>query len=171
MDIEEAIAKVRAAAGCVDDALEAVADAKQDLQRAAIVALLEVEGGEDAERELVRRLYWEVRELPVKTLEAVVGPAGRVRELAGPGPALAPCPDCQVERLAASRTELASPPHRCKSCEQRWREQPYERWERPTIGAWGDEGDWPDDLPSEPPEWDDAVEDPEAPDCHHVYGR
>jgi hypothetical protein len=164
MDIEEAIAKVRAAAGCVDDALDAVTYAKQDLQRAAIVALLEVEGDEDAERELVRRLYWEVRELPVKTLEVVVGPAGRVRELAGPGPALAPCPDCQAERRAASRTELSSPPHRCKPCEQRLREQPYERWERTAISPWGDDGDWPDDLPPEPP--DDEVDGP----AYHNYG-
>jgi hypothetical protein len=121
MDIEHAVREIQAAAGRVDEALAGVEAARQTLQCEALRALVEVNADEDRLCDLIRRLYWDVPGLPVKTLEAAVGPPARVRELAGPGPMVGACEDCGVELHASSRTQLATGLTCCKPCEKQRR--------------------------------------------------
>lgn len=154
MGIEQTIAGVRAAATRVDEALEGVAAAKQALWHEALKALVRRDG-DGWERDLVRRLYWDVPQLPVKTLEAAVGTAARVRELAGPGPVLGTCDDCDTELRATSRTQLASGSTCCTSCEQKRRK----------ASRSPQAGDWDTDIPGPeiPPEWYEEPGDGAAP--------
>lgn len=158
MDIDEAITQVRNAAAGVDEALAAVTAAKHALNRAALAAFLAADGDEEHERALVRRLYWDVPEVAVKTLEAVVGSAARVRELAGPGPRLGSCEDCGTVLHATSRTQLAAGASRCEPCDKRRLESPPPPpamdWPRAHAN-----GCCPDPLPDPPPEWDDEFPD------------
>ena len=143
MDVQLAVSAVRAATARVEEALEGVAVAKQALQHAALKALVEVDGDATRERELIRLLYWDVPLLPVKTIEAAVGTAARVRELAGPGPVLATCEGCGAELRATSRTQLAAGLAQCRPCERRRQEA--------AIAQLGDP--WPgppeDDIPAQ----------------------
>lgn len=153
MDIDEAITQVRNAAAGVDEALAAVTAAKHALNRAALAALVAVDGDEEQERALVRRLYWDVPELAVKSLEAVVGTAARVRELAGPGPRLGSCEDCGTELHATSRTQLAAGVTCCEPCQQQRRQPPPP----PAM-------EWPSAhrngcCPDPPPAWYDELDD------------
>jgi hypothetical protein len=117
-------------------------------------------------QEVVRQLYWDVPELPVKTLEAAVGSPKRVRELAGPGPLLGDCSDCGVEVRATSRTQLADGTSTCKPCTRE--RQEAERARR--QAAWARAGepgplDWQDELGwCEEPGWYDDDFDDEGPD-------
>jgi hypothetical protein len=150
MNVEQATHRVRAAAARVDEALEAVAAAKQALHREALKALVAVDGDE-VQRDLVHRLYWDVPELPVKTLAAVIGSAARVRQLATPGPLLGACDVCGAEVRATSRSHLDRRFARCKPCE------PKPRYD------WGASAgdDWYPDAADreEPPEWWEVLDD------------
>lgn len=73
MDMDRAVSEMRHAEEDVKRAFAAVEDAKQTLQRAAVRLLLDRSDDEDAIRELIRRLYWEVPQVPVKALEVAVG--------------------------------------------------------------------------------------------------
>jgi hypothetical protein len=86
MDTEPLIREVRDAADRVAASREAVEEARRALHRAALRALIAVEGDADRERALVRTLYWDVPELPVRTIEVVVGGPAAVRARAGTGP-------------------------------------------------------------------------------------
>jgi hypothetical protein len=150
MQTEEPIDVIRAAARRVETSVAAVAEAKEALQRQALRALVNLDGDEQ-ERELVRTLYWQVLELPVKTLEVAVGSRARMRELAGPGPVLGTCDECGVEVQASSRTQLAAGSPRCKPCEAKPR-QPL--WSPSQLDG---EADVP--LPDEPPAQDADLDD------------
>lgn len=149
MDIEALIRDVRDAAGEVDACIQAVEDARRSLHRSALKALMAVSGDRERERALVAALYWEVRAVPVKTLEAVVGSAAQVRALAGPGPLLGDCDVCATPVHATSRSNLATGVARCKPCEAR------RRLSRTPVMP----GSWDDEVPSPdpPPEWEDDV--------------
>lgn len=153
MDIDEAVDTVRSAAARVERALADVEAAKQTLQREALKALVGFDGDDGGEQVLISRLYWDVPELPVKTLEAAVGTLARVRQLAGPGPVVGRCDDCDLELRATSRTQLTSGATTCKPCEKKRREAAdAERW-RP----------WRDDVPDGPvpPDWYDGLDTPD----------
>lgn len=148
MDTEDALARIHAAAARVDQSLDAVTAAQQALQREALRALLAADGDEDRQRALVRALYWEVPALPVKTLEAAVGTAAQVREVAAPGPLVGPCQDCGQQQPATSRTQRAKRPWRCGACEEERRRVERERmralWSHeeqdppPALPGWGE---------------------------------
>lgn len=171
MDIDDAIRTVRAAATALEEAHEQVAAAQQTLQRDALRAVIDADGDEEV-RELVRRLYWEMPDLPVKTLEAVIGPARRVRELAAPGPALGPCADCGTELHATSRTNLAQGQDTCHPCtrerkrvelerdrqraQEQWRAQQEREQQRLAASLDAEQDEWAHGLPTE--EWFDDLE-------------
>lgn len=153
MDIDQAVEKVRSAAARVEHALADVEAAKQTLQREALKALVSLEGDKGREQALISRLYWDVRELPVKTLEAAAGTPARVRQLAGPGPVVGRCEDCDIEMRATSRTQLAGGATVCKPCEKkrrdaaeaaRWRPWHGEVPDGPVPADWYDALDAPD---------------------------
>jgi hypothetical protein len=116
MNIDQALRNVQQARERVDESQEALAAARHALQRTALQALLSVDGDDDRQRELVRQLYWEVPDMPVNAIDVVVGGAGRVRKLAGPGPLLGACDVCGADVHAGSRTQLAHGHARCPGC-------------------------------------------------------
>jgi hypothetical protein len=151
MDIEQAITGVHAAVARVDAAQEAVAAAKDILQREALRALVAAED-DDTTRELVRRLYWEVPELPTKTIEAVLGTRTRVFKLAGPGPVIGACDDCGTDIRATSRTHRNSGASVCEGCLDVRRKAEQERLRR--LNGWEiDEPPPDDDWFDEPEDW------------------
>lgn len=159
MDIAQALTNVRAAADRLDEALAAVTTAQQDLQREALVALLAAEGDHERQRVVVRALYWDVLALPVKTLEAAIGTARQVRELAAPGPLLGSCEDCGAEILATSRTQATQGADRCGPCETEHRRLARQRQEE----QWRREAEAPPEAP-EPDDdgflpWDDFLDE------------
>lgn len=150
MDTEVLIEDVREAADVVDAALEAVEEARRALHRAALRALVAVDGDDERERQLVRTLYWDVPAVPVKTMEAVIGSAKQVRDLAAPGPLLGRCDGCEAEVFATSRTHRDTGPVRCKPCERKHRPaaiRPPHPW---PPDPWHE-----DAPPPEPPDWDE----------------
>jgi 3'-phosphoadenosine 5'-phosphosulfate (PAPS) 3'-phosphatase len=157
MDITTAVAQVRQAAADVEQAVEAVDRAREALQRAALRAL--VDAGDDAAmRELLHQLYWNVPELPVKTLEAVVGGGARVRQLAGPGPVIGACTDCDTAIHASSRTHMTTRPTCCTSCKSaRERARRAQAMRSINGGPWDDDGS-PGPVPAE---WYDTLEPPD----------
>jgi hypothetical protein len=129
---------------------EAVEEARLALHRAALRALIGVAGDADRERTLVRSLYWDVPELPVKTIEVVVGGPAEVRARAGPGPLLGRGDMGDVEGHATSRTHLATGTPRCKPCDRKRKPA------SPTLPP----NPWDEDaFPLEPPEWDELDDD------------
>lgn len=154
MNVTDALASVRAASERVESAAAEVADAKQDLHRATLRALLDAETDRDAMAALVSHLYWEVPEVQVKTLEVGVGSKARLKELAGPGPVRGTCKGCGCELRATSRTNLAAryPATRCTACE--WRRQ-----EEREAAMWGNA---PQPTPEAPPDWYPGEADPWA---------
>lgn len=148
MDTAQALTNVRAAADRLEAALAAVTTAQQDLQREALLALLAADGDHERQRAVVRALYWDVPALPVKTLEAAIGTARQVRELAAPGPLVGTCEGCGAEILATSRTQAAQGADRCGPCEterrrlERQRQQ--EQWRREAEAPPRPDG--PDDV-------------------------
>jgi hypothetical protein len=150
MDINQALTNVRAAAIRVEEAARSVASAKEELHRLALQAL--VTADDEAERHaLVHGLYWEVRDLPVKTIEAVVGPRARVLEIVGPGPSLGTCTGCATELFATSRTDLTSGRQRCGACEREARRAERAAARKPAPWRWQDLEDFPEDTMREPP--------------------
>jgi hypothetical protein len=134
MDIEHALSQVQAAHARVDESQEALAAAKQALQRTALQALLAVDGDDGRQRDLVRRLYWEVPAVPVNAIEVVVGSAARVRKLARPGPLVGACDVCGADVQATTRTQLAKGHARCPGCVP-----------EPVVPPQPEVGHWPDD--------------------------
>lgn len=136
MDTPQALTNVRAAVDRLDEALAAVTTAQQDLQREALLALLAADGDHERQRAVVRALYWDVPALPVKTIEAAIGTARQVRELAAPGPLVGTCEGCGAEILATSRTQAAQGADRCGPCESEHRRLERQRqeaqWRRET---------------------------------------
>lgn len=145
MDTVQALTNVRAAADRLDEALAAVTTAQQDLQREALLALLAAEDDHERQRTVVRALYWDLPALPVKTLEAAIGTARQVRELAAPGPLIGSCEGCGGEILATSRTQAAQGADRCGPCETERRRLERQRQEE----QWRREAEVPP-IPGEP---------------------
>jgi hypothetical protein len=161
MDIDQAIDRIHAATAGLAHAQAAVEAAKQTLHREALRALIDADGDEAHQQALAHRLYWDVPELPVRTLEAVLGSGTAVRRIAGPGPVLGACSGCGAELRATSRSERASGAARCSPCDaahqaewaRRLAEQHREdvrhsaglrAWEDDHPG-WGERTDWDDE--------------------------
>ncbi len=153
MDNDALIRSVRDAAERVDSCLQEVEDARRGLHRAALRALMAVDGDCEREQALVAALYWDIQTVPVKTLEAVIGSSAQVRALAGPGPLLGRCHDCDAPVRATSRTHLATGVERCQPCERQRRPRPGSTWQ----DGWGADLPAPDASPADvPPLWADA---------------
>lgn len=146
MDIDQAITTVRAAVGRLDEATEAVAAAKEALQREALRVLVAAEDEAEA-RQVLHRLYWDVPEVPIKTLEAVAGSSTRVYKLVGPGPVVARCEDCAADIRAKSRTHAARGVTVCDDCLEVRRKAELERWREPGPDSWDR---WEDELDGPP---------------------
>ena len=145
MNVDEAFASIAQAHAAFRDAQLQIEITKSALHTTAVTALAAVEP--DDQGALVHRLYWEMLEIPVKTLQAVVGTNAKVRELAGAGPVVGRCQDCEEELRASTRNEVNSSPQRCKRCEMRRHDHRFGRLDL------GYDSDVP--PPDYPPEWDD----------------